>query len=155
MKFTPKSDKEISEERLLPEGTYGFEISGGVDKQSKAGNDMIELTVRVFKPDGTFLLVTDYLMEAILYKVSHAAKACGLEDKYNAGTLLGEDFIGKTGELKLGIQKDKNGQYPDKNVIKDYVVPKDGKSAAIPKGSNKAASTKKVDTSDLEDSIPF
>lgn len=150
MKFTPKSDKELAEERLIPEGTYGFEISGGVDKVSKAGNEMIELTVRVFKPDGNFVLVTDYLMEAILYKVSHAAKACGLEDKYNAGNLHGEDFIGKTGELKLGIQKDKNGQYPDKNVVKDYIVPKDGEEAKIPKGSNKAAETG-ID----EDEIPF
>lgn len=155
MKFTPKSDKELAEERLLPEGTYGFEISGGEDKKSKAGNDMIELTVRVFKPDGTFLLVTDYLMEAILYKVSHAAKACGLEDKYNSGTLHVEDFIGKTGELKLAIQKDKNGQYPDKNVVKDYVVPKDGEASIKPKGSISASTSKKVDSSDLEDQIPW
>lgn len=152
MKFTPKSDKELAEERLMPEGEYGFEISGGEDKTSKAGNDMIELTVRVFKPDGSFNLVTDYLMEAILYKVSHASKACGLEDKYLAGSLSGSDFIGKTGMLKLGIQKDKDGTYPDKNVVKDYVVPKDGEEAAVPKGSN-AAAGKKVD--DLEDEIPF
>lgn len=152
MKFTPKSDKELAEERLLPEGTYGFEISGGEDKTSKAGNDMIELTVRVFKPDGSFLLVTDYLMEAILYKVSHAAKACGLEDKYMAGSLSGQDFIGKTGELKLGIQKDKNGTYPDKNVVKDYIVPKDGE-AVVPKGSNKSAEQQKQDF--INDSIPF
>ncbi len=151
MKFTPKTDKELAEERLLPEGQYGFEISGGVDKTSKAGNEMIELTVRVFKEDGTFLLVTDYLMEVILYKVSHAAKVCGLEDKYNAGTLEAGDFIGKTGQLKLGIQKDKNGQYPDKNVVKDYVVPKDGEESAPPKGSNAAAAKK----DDLEDEIPF
>jgi Protein of unknown function (DUF669) len=155
MKFTPKSDKEIAEERLLPEGEYGFEISQGVEKTSKAGNEMIELTVRVFKDDGSFLLVTDYLMESMMYKVSHAAKACGLEDKYNMGKLTGDDFVGKTGQLKLGIQKDKNGQYPDKNVVKDYIVPKDGEQAVKPKGSIAASKDKKVDTSDLEDEIPF
>ena len=154
MKFQPKSDKEIAEERLLPAGEYGFEISGGVEKTSKAGNEMIELTVRVFKEDGNFLLVTDYLMESMMYKLSHAAKACGLESKYNAGSLQGEDFVGKTGKLKLKIQSDKNGQYPDKNVIADYIVPKDGEEAAIPKGSNKAAD-KKVSGADLEDEIPF
>lgn len=153
MKFTPKSDKELAEERIMPEGEYGFEISGGEDKTSKAGNEMIQLTVRVFKDDGKFNLVTDYLMESMMYKISHAAKACGLEDKYNLGQLTGEDFIGKTGMLKLGIQKDKEGQYPDKNVIKDYIVPKEGEAAAVPKGSNKAAETKGRD--DLEDSIPF
>ncbi len=150
MKFTPKSDKELAEEKLLlPEGQYPFEISQGENKVSKAGNDMIELLVRVFKEDGTFLLISDYLMEAVLYKVSHACKACGLEDAYNKGELHGKDFVGKTGYLKLGIQKDKNGVYPDKNVIKDYIVSEDGEKAPKPKGSVAASNDIK------DDSIPF
>lgn len=118
MKFTPKSDKELAEERLLPEGEYGFEISGAVDKVSKAGNDMIELTVRVFKDDGNFLLVTDYLMEAILYKVAHACKACGLYDRYENGNLEADDFVGKTGQLKLGIQKTRMASTPIRTWLK-------------------------------------
>lgn len=153
MKFTPKSEKELAEERLFPEGEYGFEISGAEDKLSKADNEMIVLTVRVFKEDGKFNLVTDYLMEAMMYKILHACQACGLEDAYNKGQLNSQDFIGKTGTLKIKIQKDKNGVYADKNVIADYVVPKDGQSAAVPKGSNKAAETKGKD--ELEDEIPF
>ena len=152
MKFTPKSDKELAEERLLPEGEYPFEISGGENTISKSGNDMIKLTVRVFKDDGTFNLVDDYLLEAILYKVSHACKACGLQDKYESGQLSGEDFIGKTGMLKLGIQKDKDGNYPDRNTIKDYIVPKDGDAPVAPKGS--VAADKAKPTVE-EDDIPF
>lgn len=149
MKFTPKSDKEISEEKLLPEGTYDFEISAGYDKVSKAGNEMIELLVRVYKPDGGFVLVNDYLMEKVIYKVSHAAKACGLETEYNNGQLHGDDFIGKTGQLKLKIQKDKDGTYPDKNVIQDYIVNEEGKS------SLKEKPAKENFAEDLDDEIPF
>lgn len=147
MRYTPKSEKEIAEERLLPEGEYPYQISGAIEKTSKSGNDMIELTVRVFKPDGSFVLVTDYLLESLAYKLRHAAVACGLEKIYDAGTLTADNFIGKEGMLKLGIQKDKNGQYPDRNSVKDYIVPKDGEAkVVIPKDSL---------TKILEDEIPF
>jgi hypothetical protein len=114
---------------------------------------MIELTVRVFKPDGSFSLVTDYLLESMAYKLRHAAVACGLEKTYDAGTLKADDFIGKEGMLKLNIQKDKNGQYPDRNSVKDYIVPKEGDSkVVIPKD----ALSKALDGNDgLEDEIPF
>ena len=152
MKFTPKSDKEIAEEKLLPEGQYPFEISGGEDTTSKAGNDMIKLTVRVFKDDGTFVLVSDYLMEQMLYKIKHACDACGLTEKYNAGELLGSDFIGRTGELKLKIQEDKTGQYQARNSIADYIVPKEGESPVKPPKDNL---DKLIEGDDLEDEIPF
>lgn len=121
MKFQPKTEKEISEERLLPEGQYGFEVSTAEDKISKAGNEMLEVTLKVFKSDGGFILVTDYLMESIAYKLRHAADACGLLHEYDSGVLVADNFVGKTGELKLKIQKDKNGVYADKNVVADYI----------------------------------
>lgn len=147
MKFQPKTEQEIQEERLLPEGEYSFQISGAEDTQSKAGNDMIKLTVRVFKPDGNFLLVDDYLVEAMLYKVLHLCEATGLKEDYDAGQLDSQKFIGKTGMLKLGIQK--SDAFPDRNTIKDYIV--DGK-ADIPKDDL----AKTIDgDDDLEDEIPF
>lgn len=151
MKFQAKTDKEIAEERLLPDGKYGFEISGGEDTTSKAGNDMIKLTVRVFKDDGSFLLVDDYLMEKMMFKLKQACDACGLLDKYQSGQILGSDFIGKTGELELIIQEDKTGNYPARNSVKKYLIPEGGE-AVKPKGSNAAAES---GDDDLEDSIPF
>lgn len=130
MKFQPKSAKEIAESGLLPEGEYPFEISGGTDKVSKTGNEMIELVVRIYKPDGSFSIVYDYLLESMAYKLRHAAEACGLLHEYESGILLGENFIGKTGTLKLKIQKDKNGVYADKNTISDYIVLKEGETPA-------------------------
>jgi hypothetical protein len=147
MRFTPKSEKEINEEKLLPEGDYPFEISGAENATSKKGNPMIKITVRVYKPNGQFILVTDYLMEAMLYKLLHCCQACGLEDQYNKGALDPEMFIGKTGMLKLKI--DPESDYPAKNSIKDYI--KDAAKVVLPKDG-----LTKVLDNDLEsDSIPF
>lgn len=151
MKFQPKTEKEIAEEGLLPAGEYPFEISQAEETVSKAGNEMIKLLVRVFREDGTFVLVNDYLLEAIAYKLLHICKATGLENAYNAGELKAEDFVGKTGMLKLKIRKDETGNYPDQNNIADYIVPKDGVAEIVPKGSNKAAEAGEI----LDDEIPF
>lgn len=147
MRFTPKSEKEINEERLLPEGNYPFEISAAESKKSKSGNDMIEILVRVYKPDGKFILVTDYLMEKMLYKLLHCCQACGLEGQYNQGLLEADMFIGKTGMLKLKV--DPEGQYPAKNSVKDYI--KDAGKVEIPKDNIDKLTGK----DDLEDEIPF
>lgn len=146
MRFTPKSEKEINEEKILPEGEYPFEISGAEEKVSSKRNPMIVLTVRVYKPNGQFILVTDYLMESMLYKLLHCAQACGLEDQYNKGKLPPELFIGKTGMLKLKI--DPEGQYPAKNSVKDYI--KDAAKVVLPKDG-----LSKVLDKDLDDEIPF
>lgn len=151
MRFQPKTEKELNEERLLPEGEYPFQISGAEDKISKSGNEMIELTVRVFKPDGSFNLVTDWLLESMMFKLLHCCQACGLEDQYNAGSIKSDMFIGKEGMLKLKIVPE--GDYPAKNAIKDYIP---GKKAEIPADNlNKTLDSQKNSGDDLSDEIPF
>ena len=129
MKFQPKTDKEIAEMNLWPEAQYSFEVLEAVDKASKAGNDMIELKLKVYNDDGGFIFVKDYLLESLAYKLKHAATVCGLSDQYAAGTLAGGDFVGKAGTIKLKIQKSKDAAYADKNVVGDYVVKKDGETS--------------------------
>lgn len=146
MKFTPKTKEELS--NLLPDGTYPFQISGAQEKVSKSGNEMIELTVRVFKPDGEFVIMTDYIMEKVAYKLRHASEACGLLHEYESGILVDQNFIGKEGYLKLKTQKDPNGVYADKNVVSDYVVKKDGTAPVRVKKEEKTAEIN-------PDEIPF
>lgn len=118
MNFTPKTEKELS--NLFPEATYDFEIVEARDTLSKNENDMIELKVVIYNGDKT-IRIFDYLLEAIAYKLRHCADACGLLSQYETGTLKGEMFVGKTGKCKVVIKVDKDGKYPDKNEIKDYV----------------------------------
>lgn len=148
MKFTPKSENEITSENLLTPGIYGFEIMEASDEVSKAGNEMIKLTVHVFD-DGEPVTIFDYLMEKVAYKLRHAAEACGLLADYESGILDAIDFQGKTGRCKVAVQKDKTGQYPDKNGIADYLKP-DAAAQTRP-----ASARVKAPAGDIDDDIPF
>lgn len=153
MKFTPKSEKQIAEEGLLPEGTYGFEVAKAEDKVSKSGNDMIEVNLRVFNTDGSFVFVRDYLMEKISYKLRHFAEAAGLLEKYESGEFTASDCEGRTGNVKIIIKKDTTGQYPDKNEVRDYVVSEQSAKTFTTKVKGHVAD--KANQSPLDDSIPF
>lgn len=122
MQFQPKTEKEIAEADLLPAGIYDFEIASADDKTSTKGNQMIALKLYVYDAEGAQRVVFDYLMEALAYKLRHAAGACGLLERYETGHLDSTDFHGKTGKCKIVIQKDKTGQYADKNSVQDYIV---------------------------------
>ena len=145
MNFTPKTEKEIEEANLLPPGTYDFEIVDALDKTSKAGNEMIELNLRVFDSEGSSRYVRDWLMESIPAKLRHVAYACGLGDKYEAGSLVAQDFLDRTGQVKLVVKKDKTGQYSDQNSVRDYLI-----------AAGSASPQVKPQVPDLEeDDIPF
>lgn len=151
MQFTPKTEKEITEMGLWSAGIYSFEIIQNVsfggkayattDAKSKSGNDMIVLIVQVYDQSGEKKILIDYLLEAAASKLRSAAVACGLINRYETGALLAYEFIGKTGQLRLGVEKDKEGKYPDKNKIINYVADE--------------AVAKTPLTGDLDDSIPF
>jgi len=161
MQVTPKTDEQIEKEeseRLLWDiGEYGFEIIEFVkfgetilhtkDTLSKKDNEMIQLAVKVFNKEGQSSTIMDYLLDAMPKKIKNAAYTCGLGDKYESGTLLAEDFIGKTGNLKLGISKGKpkddgsGDNYPDRNSVENYIVD--------------SAPPQSAPVDDMEDSIPF
>jgi hypothetical protein len=120
MRFQPKQENELS--RLLPDGEYGFEILDATDEVSKNNNEMIKLKIALYDGEDVGAYAFDYLMESVAYKLRHCSIACGLLPQYESGELVANMFIGKIGQVKVIVQKDKTGQYPDKNVIKDYVT---------------------------------
>lgn len=124
MHFKPKTEKELLEMNLWTAGVYNFQIATATDEVSKSGNEMIKLGLNVYNSQGTCKVVYDYLLEAMPHKIRHLCEACGLLEKYEMGALYAQDLVDKTGQLELFIQKDKDGQYADKNAVKDYVVTK-------------------------------
>lgn len=127
MKFAPKTEEEIRAEAekrgAWPPGIYDAEITSAVEKLSKAGNDMIELTLQVYHPeDGATRQVFDWLLEAMAYKLRHCCEAAGLSDAYNAGSLEAYQLEGKSVKVKLGI--DTKAEIK-RNRIMDYVVNND------------------------------
>jgi hypothetical protein len=158
MKFQPKTNEELATEGLWQPGVYGFEILPSAmlgqsehrteDTQSKSGNDMIKLIVKVFDETRGERIVIDYLLEAMAHKLNRAMLACSLADKYAAGEVVAEDFVGKTGFLELKIEKDKAGQYEPRNAVKTYCKP-DAAPAA------QRATTQPTYVSPDDDDIPF
>lgn len=129
MNFQPASEDEIMASEVWPPGVYDFSIIGAEEKLSASrGNPMIEVTIAISK-NGLNRIVRDYLLAQRKEQLMNAAKACDLLDKYRAGSLGADDFVGKSGSLRLGTQRSKN--YPSKNVVLEYITPK-GLHGSIP-----------------------
>lgn len=120
MKFKPKSDEELNAFDLFPAGEYDFEVIKALDEVSKKGNEMIKLELDIYSANGGKTRVFDYLLESVAYKIKHFCKETGLMNLYEQGSLSADICKNKSGRCTIGIQKDKTGEYPDKNVVKDY-----------------------------------
>ena len=160
MKFTPKTEKELKAENerlLLParKEPYPATVTKAVNKVSKSGNEMIEITLAVYADDGSLRIVTDYLMEAMAHKLFHFAEATGNMDAYGEGTLSENDCDGREVFVKIGIDPAK-GDYSAKNVVKDYFSKQSEARHAAAK-SEKMPERPPADTAlDTEkDDIPF
>ena len=123
MRFTPKTEAELKESNLFPEGEYSFEILDAEETLSKAGNDMLVLSLRIFENGGeNSQRVFDYLVsiDSMIWKIRHFADAIGMLPEYDSGEMLAETLPGRTGKCKIVIQP-ASGQWDAKNAVKDYL----------------------------------
>lgn len=123
MRVTPKSEAEArnaSRNLLLPRGWHDGRIDEATEKLSNAGNDMIELTVVVFAPDGSQRTLPDWLTasDRAAQKLRNACVAVGALPTYEAGEITAVNFPGHAVRVKIGVEKRKG--WPDRNVIEDY-----------------------------------
>jgi hypothetical protein len=119
MKFNPTNQDDLDANALWPKGIYAFKIIGAEQKVSSGGNDMFELRVEVRRRDGATRILRDYILPKRAEKFMHAAAACELREEYESGSLEAEDFLDRTGKLKLGTEKSRD--FPDRNVVLDYL----------------------------------
>ena len=120
-------EKEAKEANLIPKNTIcDFEIVKGVamgskvflteDRVSSSNNDMIQVILCVFYNNKTYTII-DYLMGGKMeFKLRQAMRVCGVDNPTASA------FIGKAGKVKIGIQVDKSGKYPDKNNVLEYIT---------------------------------
>jgi len=167
MHFDPKPPAEIEKERaaqgVWPAGEYPFEVlekamigqyeSYTEERKSKSGNDMIQLVLSVKHPTGAKRVLRDWLVTEMAVKLHDASWACGLGTAYSTGKLEASNFIGKRGTLKLGIEKDKEGKYDDRNAVKGYVLGTGAVQDAY--APDPAPVAPAVSKDDIEDEIPF
>jgi hypothetical protein len=144
--FTPRTEEELNAMNLLEPGEGIFEILDAIQEVSQNGNNQIKLKLRVLDKNGREGIIFDYLVniEFMEYKIRHFCECIGLMEKYNLGGFDANDCLGKSGKLKIGISKDKKGQYPDKNSIVDYL-----------KGSESKTIQKELLKPFADDDIPF
>ncbi|HKZ81271.1 MAG TPA: hypothetical protein VJ124_23580 [Pyrinomonadaceae bacterium] len=131
MNFKPKTEKELSEARMLPSGTWPFEVIEASDTKSKRGHEMIKIKLNIFAGDRQGH-VFDYLSAAFMeHRLRHYCYSVGLGAAYEAGTLTARQCLGRQGYAKIGFEDGKDG-YSDKNVVEDYEVPASEEPPAPP-----------------------
>lgn len=120
MNFKPKSEAELNSFEIFPKGEYDFNVVKAVEKISKAGNQMIELELDIYAPNGSKARVFDYLLENVAYKLKHFCESVGLHDEYEDGNITTDMCRNRAGKCTIIVKQDKTGEYPDKNEVKDY-----------------------------------
>lgn len=141
MKFQPKSEKELAEEKVIPAGQYDAEVVVAEDAVSKtSGKAMIKVRLKVHGPRK--VLIDDYFVEDQYEKLLNLCTALGIPDKYHSGTLEPTDLHGKGCLVNVRIDPPK-GTFPTKNSIKGYAshkVDKVKELATVGEAINKARS---------------
>ncbi len=123
--FQPKREEDL--QILLKEGIGTFEVIKAEEKESKKGDKMAKLLLKCWDCENNqgnifeYLIFNDNLFSQ--RKLRHFCYCVGLQDKYEQGKLSIDDFVHRGGTIAIGIQKDKTGQYPDKNSVYDYLKP--------------------------------
>jgi hypothetical protein len=147
MKFEPKTEKQIAEEGLIPAGTIcDFEVIEGEEKTSRAGNPMIALQLKVWRPDTGTALVRDWLLLDQMWKLHAFCASVGKLAEYDAGEIDPFELKGCTGRAKIGV-KPATGEYPASNSVRGYIK---SETAAPAQKATPQRMTQKVD-----DEIPF
>lgn len=139
MQFQPKTDQQLADEAMLPEGEYDFTIDKATDTVSKtSGQPMIAVEMTIFSDRGD-RKIKDWLMEKMAWKLKHFAASVGMGQAYENGALDAQALVGRSGKLKLKKGK-ANGDFAPRNEVKDYVVPGDAPATtpaanAVPKSA--------------------
>jgi hypothetical protein len=123
MKFEPKSEKQLTEDRLAKDGDYDFQVLEASDEISRSGNAMIKLKLGVFDGDALRWHVFAYLVPQMEVKLRHFCDCTGLLADYESGSLSAQLCRGRAGRCRL-VTEEGEGTYPDKNVVKDYILRK-------------------------------
>ena len=114
-KYDPK-DAEGNDFKILPAGIYEAEIIEVEDKVSKAGNEMLVITLNAFGGDGEKVRLYDYVVNPNgLWKLKSICRCLGLEFD---GAMDEQLLVGKRFKVKLKVKPE--GDFPAKNEVEHY-----------------------------------
>jgi hypothetical protein len=165
MAWSPKTEEQLAlnlkeqgvnkEFELFHPGIYDYEIVKAENKISKSNKEMLYLFLKISANNGRVCFVHDYLMLSpefalMEFKLRHFFYSCGAGEMYEKVDIHPDLLIGRGGRLTIKIEKDKRGQYPDKNAVRDYEYDKPVESKKNEKDSASLSTN-----IDLNDDIPF
>ena len=139
--YDPENARE-NDFPVLPDGEYESEIIEVVRKTSKAGNEMLAVTLNAFGKNGEKVRVFDYIVNpSTLWKLKSICRCLNWE--FGEGEIDEQLLVGKRFIVKLRFVK--AGQYPAKNEVEHY-------ERALTPAATPAATTAAAPT---DDGIPF
>jgi hypothetical protein len=151
MRVTPITPEEADSggagEPFKP-GEYDFTIRTAEETTSKAGNDMLKLTLHIFNRDGEKRTTFDYILseQSGAWKARHMMESIGMTARYDAGVIDPTEIEGRSGRCKLGVEA-ATSQYPAKNRVQDYIAAKAGAATKPP--------VRQPAMADIDDEVPF
>lgn len=111
MKYDPNATP------CLPDGDYEAVIINAEETQSKAGNDMVVITWRVYGNSGDVVELKDYIVDHQPWKLKRIAKAIGRLKQFESGEFRADDYRNQSATLTLVTKED---DYGPKNEVKVY-----------------------------------
>jgi hypothetical protein len=123
MRVTPRTAEEakrVSSRELIEPGWVDSVIDQAGQTKSRFGNPMIALRHLVQMPDRSQRELPDWLLDvpAVAEKLRSAVVAVDALDRYEQGEIAAEDFVGRTVQIRVGIER-RRGQ-PDRNCVLEY-----------------------------------
>lgn len=127
MEFTPKTEEEIMELSLPPEGKYFYRTKPSTEQRiDKNGNEYFLIKLVIEKDDPEFkgkrYFINDFLYfeGRFLAKTKHYCESNGMKEFYDKGNIPIEELDYRSGKLILEHRINKN--YGEKQAfVKDYV----------------------------------
>ena len=160
MKFTPKSETELTRFAALPDGDYPFTVLESAEQISKsaknAGRPMVKLKLNVHGKEydrHVYDYFADWFSE---WKLKHFCETAGLVRQYEAGEIdpEGNALAGRQGFVRIKLVNDP--QFGEKNEVDDYIAPKLkplAETKAAPASKPKVAPS--APAQDRVDDVPF
>ena len=128
MRYKPMTKEELAAQRgTLKAGPCDFEVVDAKDQLSKAGNEMVKLTLRVWDSEGREGQLFDYLVGSASWKIASFFESIGNPEHYESGEIDTLAILGACGKATLAIEKDTTGKYGDQAKVKFYVKPGEAK----------------------------
>jgi len=140
----------------LPPGTYECRIEEAKEAVSKAGNDMIKIRVRLFKPDGTpGPLVWEHLVfvDSAAWKIDQVRASLGFKVVEGEDVEVNpDDLLDRDGVVTVD-EEDVDGRLY--NRITDWVLPDEMRGAQPAQPAPGPTPSRRTAAKPGDDAIPF